>query len=228
MKNKNIAYLVIVIVLIVIVIVAVALMHALPKNTPQTEYGTTTPTATTTASQTGEEGYSTYDNSKYGFSIMYPTSLSKTDPAMSEGYDDDLDTSDIFTTEIPKDTFKGTNLYEVHIIAGAKATDQNTCAYMINGNDARDMEPKQQPTETTINGIDFTKIRVSDAGAGNFYDTIRYSTYRAGTCYELLAVAHSANIGILQETDPTVKQYTDDMFVPEFDEIASSFHFLAS
>lgn len=226
--KKNTFYIIIFVVLILIVIIASYLLNKLNHGNlsyiPSEEYATTSP-SNAPFSNTNEEGYSLYTNNKYGFSIMYPTSLQKVDPEKVTGLTDDLDISDIFVGEIPKETFAGTNLYEVRIIAGAKKTDANTCAYILAGNDVRKLGNNSNPETKTINGIQFTKAEISDAGAGNYYVTTRYSTIKAGVCYEVLAVAHSANIDLLRETNPNIKQYNPKDYMTEFEEIVSFFKF---
>jgi|GEM_PF-3846463 hypothetical protein len=48
-------------------------------------------------------------------------------------------------------------------------------------------------TDTTINGVAFSKTERSDAGAGNRYDTTIYRSHRDGTCYEIQTTLHYAS-----------------------------------
>lgn len=213
--------------IIIFVLLGRAEAPTIDNNTPTGEENSSSANPSTTApfSNTTEEGYSIYVNTKYGFSIMYPTSINKIN-FNSAGDRDNLDSADIFTAQIPDDTFKGTNLREVTIIAGAKKTDANTCSNVLYENNVNDFG-SNNASRVNINGINFTKVKVQDAGAGNIYNTTRYSTYKNNTCYELLSVAHSSNIGILRESDPNVKEYDENLFMPEFQEIVSSFKFTA-
>jgi len=49
-------------------------------------------------------------------------------------------------------------------------------------------------TTTTINGVSFTVLKSSDAGAGNYYETTSYRTVHANKCYSVEYTVHSAQI----------------------------------
>ncbi len=58
---------------------------------------------------------------------------------------------------------------------------------MVNGNTVSNY-PSNSSEEIKIKDIVFTKVRVKDAGAGNIYDNIKYSTYQNGECFEILTI----------------------------------------
>jgi hypothetical protein len=171
------------------------------------------PVDTAPFSNTTEEGYSKYENDVYGFSIMYPTSMKRVDP-QTAGDLDGLDPKNIFTSEIPREVFEGTNLRRVSIIAGAKKTDEQTCTYKIHGEDINARDESNEPRFRTIKDIRWAIVKVSGAAAGSMYSTTRYSTYRNGTCYELIANVQSGNPPQFDEKN---------MYLTQFEEIVSFF-----
>lgn len=60
----------------------------------------------------------------------------------------------------------------------------------------------------TINGVQFTKLHFTDAGAGNFYDTTSYRAIRNSQCYAIEYTIHSMNI----------YNYSPDQGVTAFDQ----------
>jgi len=57
-----------------------------------------------------------------------------------------------------------------------------------------DMGPNGSVATTTVNGIVFTVLTSSDAGAGNFYETTSYRTRHAGECFVVEYTIHSSQI----------------------------------
>lgn len=172
------------------------------------------PTTTTPFSNNLEEGYNKYENNVYKFSILYSSSLKRVDAA-SVGNIDGLDSKNIFIGEIPKDTFAGSNLRSVHIIAGAKRIEKDSCRYEIYGNSAKTGGSNYDIDEVKMKDIEFTKIEFGEGAAGSFYHTTKYSTYKDGICYEMLAVA----------TSPNPPDYKKSIYLDEFEEIVSFFSF---
>ncbi len=76
----------------------------------------------------------------------------------------------------------------------------------------------------TINGIQFTKITFSDAGAGNLYDTTSYRVVRGGECYAIEYTIHSGNI----ENYPVgaVTAFDESKVQTILESMAQSFKFL--
>ncbi len=48
--------------------------------------------------------------------------------------------------------------------------------------------------EASINGVTYTKLESSGAGAGNLYETTSYRTVHNGQCYAIEYTIHSSNI----------------------------------
>lgn len=61
-----------------------------------------------------------------------------------------------------------------------------------------------------INGVNFSKFNLGDAGAGNRYDTTSYRAIRDGRCFALEYMIHSTNIG----------NYDPSQGISQFDKVA--------
>jgi hypothetical protein len=60
-----------------------------------------------------------------------------------------------------------------------------------------------QSLPATINGLSFVRESGQDAGAGNFYDWVAYSTLKGTNCISLSFVLHSTNPGNYPTPPPT-------------------------
>lgn len=82
------------------------------------------------------------------------------------------------------------------------------------------------PTSTaSINGIQFTVFKSSDAGAGNYYETTSYRTLHAGQCYAVEYTVHSSQIGNYPpqyDLQPVNEDQVDSLL----DRIVGTFQFL--
>jgi hypothetical protein len=199
------------------------ILKFIPTNKEQGEANLNS-TTTVPFSNTPGEGFELYTNTIYKFSLIYPITMTLV-PKDQVVNLDGLDSRDIFIRDMSRETFSGTNLNEVRIIAGAKNSDPNTCTNIIYGNNVKSYDSFFQE-QIKINDYVFNKTKVREAGVGNIFDTTRYSTYQQGICYELLAVAKSTNLLLIQETDPTIKQYDESLFIPLFEHIVASFKFV--
>ena len=65
----------------------------------------------------------------------------------------------------------------------------------------------EKKEQVSLHGMDYTKLTVSDAGAGNFYDVTSYRMIKDSQCYALEYTIHSTNIG----------NYSPDQGITEFD-----------
>ncbi|HWC57857.1 MAG TPA: MliC family protein [Candidatus Paceibacterota bacterium] len=77
----------------------------------------------------------------------------------------------------------------------------------------------------TLQGITYHKITLSDAGAGNFYDTTSYRTLHNSQCYAIEYTIHSTNIGNYSP-DQGITQFDKQSVTNELDAMAKSFTFL--
>ncbi len=76
-----------------------------------------------------------------------------------------------------------------------------------------------------INGVTFNKLTLTDAGAGNFYDTTSYRAIRNNQCYAVEYTIHSTNIG---NYDPNqgIKEFDTQAMVGTLEDMVQSFAFV--
>lgn len=76
-----------------------------------------------------------------------------------------------------------------------------------------------------INGITFHKIDESGAGAGNYYDGVRYATVKGDSCYNVALFMHSVQRwNYPEETRPA--EFDRAAVTGIFDEIMKTFSLL--
>ncbi|HET8575415.1 MAG TPA: hypothetical protein VFM02_04595 [Candidatus Paceibacterota bacterium] len=121
----------------------------------------------------------------------------------------------------PKGFMQGTNLQEVRLTVGSTNTPSavQSCTALPSNR-----TPETTATPVTINGIPFTKITTSDAGAGNFYNTVSYRTVRNGSCYAVEYTIHSTNIGNYPP-EQGIKEFDETAVTAILQEIIGTFHF---
>jgi hypothetical protein len=139
----------------------------LPSDTPVTEQATLTPTASVPAN------WQTYTDQAYGFTYRFP----------SEGQ---IVSQQDHTARISLPVTQGTNLVEKFIdVAVMENTDP--CVSQNPG--------VNQSQALMVNGVPFLEESGADAGAGQFYEWVAYSTSRNNVCVSLSFVLHSTNPG---------------------------------
>ncbi len=77
---------------------------------------------------------------------------------------------------------------------------------------------------TNINGVNFSIISSTDAGAGNLYDITSYRTVYKNKCYNIETTVHSMNIGNYP-TDQGINAYDKDAVQKVLDDVVNSFTF---
>ena len=78
---------------------------------------------------------------------------------------------------------------------------------------------------SVIGGIPFTKITLSDAGAGNFYETTSYRALKNSQCYAIEYTIHSTNIGAYSP-EQGITAFDKDAVVSLLETVIKSFSFL--
>ncbi|GEM_PF-5784797 len=143
-----------------------------------------------------------YTDARNGFSLAYPknaTERQTNDPKY-------VLSKNLTLTE------SGTNLHEKYFtVFVEKAT--STCA-------AESFEAVTKSETVTSNAIKFLKQETAGAGAGNFYETVNYSTVQYGKCYRLQFVLHSVNPA---NYDKPPKEFNKTLESKVFEEIFKSF-----
>ena len=122
---------------------------------------------------------------------------------------------------VPKSYMPGTNFSE----ASLKVTKSNdadvlkTCMEKI-------PDAKIIGSKILLDGVPFVGFGATDAGAGNFYETITYKGLAEGNCYTIAYTIHSTNIGNYSP-DQGIKEFDKVKIQTELESIVSSIKFSA-
>jgi hypothetical protein len=155
---------------------------ATPTSTPT---GTPTPSTTVpTSTGTNTTGWNTYQNSKFGFSFLFPPGSSVSGQTDNAGHID-----------LPIIT-SGTNLHQKTLDINV-AEDASTCQVAQPGG------PDYTSENITINGTPFLKETGSSGAAGNLFEWTQYSSFKGTDCMTFNFILHSVNPGNF-ETPPPV------------------------
>lgn len=186
---------------------------ASPLPAPET---TTPSTPTPTNTPGGKLSWLTYESAQDGYKISYPSDFSL------KGDNIFLNDQNATGTEIdyPETYTTGTNLHEAYIGITKRAVESQFDCYAalsggINGT----------PVTTTINGVDFYKIDESGAGAGNYYEDVRYATYKGNYCYNIALFMHSVQ-RLNYPPDIRPAEFDRNAVTNIFDQIAKTFSLL--
>ncbi|HSO11435.1 MAG TPA: peptidoglycan DD-metalloendopeptidase family protein [Anaerolineales bacterium] len=171
---------------------------------------TITPSPTpsiTPAPTTPVDAWLTFTNVTYGFLFKYPPQ-----GMIGSGGNDNF-------TRIDLPFVQGTNLREKYL----------EMIVVENANPCQSPLATQSMVETSetvvINGISFLKQTGGDAGAGNYYQWVAYSTFRDTACVSLDFILHSLNPGNFP-TPPPVFDYAAESAV--FEQVVSTYTWLTS
>ncbi len=77
----------------------------------------------------------------------------------------------------------------------------------------------------TINGVVYKKFTLSNAGAGNFYETTSYRTVRDNSCYAVEYTIHTTNIANYSP-DQGIKEYDKASVTKILEDMVQSFKFI--
>ena len=188
-------------------------------------YHTVKPAPSSVQNETEDptKAWKKYTNPTFGFSLKYPLYLDESSKQISATGDFDGVNPDMFRAFFPKDFQPGTNLYQATVVAGVKEVSQSQCWQIYDSDPDVYGSDKSRYENVSINGLPFRKATVSEGAAGNFYVTYRYALFTNNTCYLLSLVAHSGNLGVLRESDPTIQQYDQAALSKTFDQIVATF-----
>ena len=143
----------------------------------------------------GSAGTSTFTDQSRSFSFAYPSPVAISGGGI--GYSTDwmvsATTSGLLLVKatLPRSFEPKTNLSDSILTIGTSADPDavaNCLTTSMGGNGI-------QKSSVTINGVTYTRLVTSDAGAGNFYETTSYRTVRNNQCYVIEYTIHSTNIG---------------------------------
>lgn len=160
-----------------------------------------------TGNQTTTGDTNTYTDPGKTFSFSYPKefTLSGGDRSYTADWRENTESLGLLFTvvQIPKLFLPGTNFGDAKFTVGTSADPAalKNCLLAQNGEVIKS-------EKVTINDTSFTEIILSDAGAGNFYQTTSYRTVRNSQCYAIEYTVHSTNID----------NYSPNQGIKEFDQ----------
>lgn len=126
------------------------------------------------------------------------------------------------TVSAPRTYMPKTNFSEARLTIGRSnnSTEIKNCT-------VKTAYDASAPTDATISGFPFKKFMMSDAGAGNRYDTTSYRGIFDGDCYVIEYTIHYTNIG---NYDPSqgVTEFDQAKITSEMENVVKSVKFLIS
>jgi hypothetical protein len=158
------------------VLAAMLACVSLPTGEAPTSTATSAITPTVHTATPSFPGWLTYANASCGFEIQYPPTGT-------------LTASDAFHARIDLPMVPGTNLSEKYARIDVEASADPCLSPLALGYDLSALNT----STVTVNGVSYLRQEGSDAGAGNFYEWVAYSTSADCGCVSLSFVLHSLN-----------------------------------
>jgi hypothetical protein len=158
-----------------------------------------------------------YDNEEFGLSIGRPASS----PVETSGFEAYLPLTQkpVAGFALTPELFQGTNLIDAGVYIGASSDPAVTEKW-----DQPVADSGEEPLGTVeINGVSFTVFASTGAAAGNAYDQKVYRALRGSTCFEIVEVLHSGNIGNYEEG--TVVEFDKATFQGYLEAMVQTFSF---
>lgn len=169
-------------------------------------------------------GTSTYTDASGIFSFSYPSqfTLSGGGIGYSTEWMQNATSSGMLLAKVsvPASYEPGTNFASSRFTLGASSDPSAvaSCQKMANPSNATS-------SQVAIDGVPFTKITYSGAGAGNFYEYTSYRTDHEGECYAIEYVIHSLNIHNFPSS-AGIKEFDRSAVQQMFEGMVQSFKFL--
>jgi hypothetical protein len=173
-------------------------------STPEVPTDTPTPMPPCPPAVLPIPDWSVYCNETYGFYAQYPA-----DAVTSE--------TDFNYIRIDLPFVPDTNLHEKYVTITVQETSDTCTSSLTSGYAPGSFESKN----VMINGINFVEESGADAGAGNYWQWIAYTTGKSGLCVSFGFVLHSVQ-RLNYPTPPPEFDFTAESAV--FEEIAGSIH----
>ena len=189
-----------------------------------TENDKNTYTNCVTGNQTTLGDTNTYIDAGKTFSFSYPKEFSFYGGDGSYTQDWRVNTQSLgllFTVvQIPKSFMPSTNFGEAKFTVGTSADPEavKSCLVADNGSVVKN-------SKVIIGDTSFTEITLSDAGAGNFYETTSYRVVKNNQCYTVEYTIHSTNIGNYSP-DQGIKEFDKTKITSILESMMQSFRFL--
>lgn len=185
-------------------------------HTPDTQEPVTVTDPTTTTNSFTDEAHT--------FSFIYPSigvlTSSPTEDSIEWRQNTERKGSLLAKVVIPDTIQPKTNFRDARFTVG---TSSDTTAVRTCLTDA--MGGTGKGTKVTIGGIEFTKQSMSDAGAGNLYDTTSYRTVHSGQCYAVEYTIHTTQL-LNYPVEAGITAYDKAAITTLMEGIVQSFKFL--
>jgi hypothetical protein len=206
------------------------------ENIGQANQAAQMPAATSTMPQAGGSGSAYYTNTAEwqvgqsnngGFSIAYPIDFSidqnySVTPSTDWRLGANSNPGNLyFTITVPSAFEPQTNFADAKLTVGASANNKAVADCLVADPSGG---PPSATSTTTINGIQFTVFKSSDAGAGNYYETTSYRTVYSGQCYAIEYTVHSSQIGNYPP-QYNLQPFDDNQITSLMDRIVGTFQF---
>lgn len=189
-----------------------------------TENGKNTYTGCVAGSVAQTTGGNTFTDQSKTFSIAYPVVavLSGGEGDYTQSWMQSATTSGLLLAKllIPRAFEPNTNFLDAQLTVGASADPSAVAACAKSPSNEN---VKQE--EASINGVKFSKVRYSDAGAGNIYDVTSYRTVRSDQCYAVEFVVHTTHVENYPKS-AGITAYDDAKIRGVLDTAVQSFTFL--
>ncbi|HEX8993046.1 MAG TPA: NBR1-Ig-like domain-containing protein [Anaerolineales bacterium] len=165
-------------------------------------------TPATPAPTSSTAGWTSFTNTKYGFSFQIPTGSTISSQTDNNGL--------VYLPILTTGTNLGQKYIEVKVVDGATAS---TCKdpYTSGGT-----SPAYTSANVTFNGIQFLKETDTQGAASNIYDWVGYSTLQGTSCITLTFILHSTNPGVFTTPPPLFDKAAESAIFPT---IMSTFAF---
>lgn len=173
--------------------------------------------------QINDSGSKTFTDNSKTFSFDYPPNWKISGGGIGFSQDWRTNTQSwgllLVTVSAPDNLEPNTNLRDVTMKVGTSSDPKaiKECLTAQNG--------EMNKGQKTINGIAYQVLTLSDAGAGNFYDTTSYRTIKNDQCHALEYTIHSLNIGNFPP-EQNIKEFNSSALNQQLQSIIESFKFL--
>jgi hypothetical protein len=154
------------------------------------------------------------------FTIAYPQGYQVTTGTGLGG--SNLETSDVLIS-LPDSLLatSGTNYAESYLVV-SESSSSTVVHDCLNFNEVYDHQMSGATSTKIINGVPFSEYLTEGVGAGQLYDGRVWRTVYEGSCYEVLEIVHTGNIGMY---DPPVQEFDKQPAWDKLDAIFNTIRF---
>lgn len=159
-----------------------------------------------------------YEDKQFGFSLYRPQNSA----VETQGFGAylPLTQAPVVAITLPMELFEGTNLIEAGVYIGASSSPAIASKWNL-----PTAESGEVPAGTVeVSGILFAVFTSTGAAAGNIYEERVYRALRNDTCFEIVELLHSGNIG---NYEPGVVEFDRGKFQSYLKAIVQTFSFVS-